>query len=288
MENYFDHWHAAGCSTVPIKLDGSKATPIRWKDFQSRLPTSEERSAWFQNRYGVAVVCGAISGGLEILDFDDPAPFPAWYASVHEIADRLPVIETAGGGYHVLYRCEEFCSGRKIATDPSREKQTLIESRGEGNYFISLGSPLAVHKSGQPYVQVSGPLAPDQIPMITVGERRKLWAAAERFNRGSKPVVDPKPVVHRRNAGESMFDRFDRLGLMVELLRDDGWVESEGGWNRPGQTAELRQGDVEVFSFCSTDGIFANYCEFTASQYLAVMRFGGDWDQAEEFVRSVV
>ena len=56
----------AGLSLVPIKLDGSKAPLVAWKEFQKRLPTEAERAEWFrQVDYGIALICGAVSGNVD-------------------------------------------------------------------------------------------------------------------------------------------------------------------------------------------------------------------------------
>jgi hypothetical protein len=75
---------AHGISTVPVKLDGSKEPAGKvlpqvwddttqkmkavWKPFQTRFATEEEIARW--NGYGLAAVCGLISGNLELLDGD--------------------------------------------------------------------------------------------------------------------------------------------------------------------------------------------------------------------------
>jgi putative DNA primase/helicase len=61
----------AGLSIIPVRTDGSKAPALPWKAYQSRLPTEAELREWFGHPgYGLAIVCGAISDNLEIIDFD--------------------------------------------------------------------------------------------------------------------------------------------------------------------------------------------------------------------------
>lgn len=62
---------ALGFSVVPPREDGSKAPEGRWKCFQSRLPSLEELDAYYGTpRSGVGIVCGKISGDLEVFEFD--------------------------------------------------------------------------------------------------------------------------------------------------------------------------------------------------------------------------
>jgi len=79
---------AAGLSVIPISSDGSKTPDMdclrrtgkkkaAWKPFQSQPPTQEQLDRWFQGNdlAGIGIVCGKVSGGLEVLDFDDPKQF---------------------------------------------------------------------------------------------------------------------------------------------------------------------------------------------------------------------
>ncbi len=53
----------AGLCVIPLRLDGSKASTVSWKQYQDRKPTDAEIDDWFSRPAGVAVVCGAVSGG---------------------------------------------------------------------------------------------------------------------------------------------------------------------------------------------------------------------------------
>src|SRR4051794_29192763 len=73
---------AAGQSVLPVKRDGSKVPARKWAVYQERLATDRELVEWFgpPDPYGIAIVGGAVSGGLELLDFDQRAAeiYPAW------------------------------------------------------------------------------------------------------------------------------------------------------------------------------------------------------------------
>src|SRR4051812_42722525 len=78
---------AAGLSVLPVAADGSKAPDLNrlpayrdddqgqfhrsWKAYRKRLPTEDELADWFVygGPCGLAVVGGAVSGGLEAIDF---------------------------------------------------------------------------------------------------------------------------------------------------------------------------------------------------------------------------
>src|SRR5438067_13620377 len=67
-------WHAAGCSIIPVKADGSKSPLIEWRTFQRTRATDEQVRRWFSDEHpGIGVVCGHISGNLEMLEFEGRA-----------------------------------------------------------------------------------------------------------------------------------------------------------------------------------------------------------------------
>jgi hypothetical protein len=61
--------------------------------------------------YAWCLVCGAVSGNLELLDFDCAGEaFAAWSelvaAHAPDLLDRLVIESSPSGGWHVFYRCE--------------------------------------------------------------------------------------------------------------------------------------------------------------------------------------
>ncbi|MGB9690273.1 MAG: hypothetical protein ACPLY8_15440, partial [Thermogutta sp.] len=93
----------------------------RWKEFQRALPGEEQLAAGCRHADALCLVCGAVSGNLEMLDFDlGGEAFNAWYAKVREsdatLPDRLVIEQPPSGGWHVVYRCQEaVCGNLKLA-----------------------------------------------------------------------------------------------------------------------------------------------------------------------------
>ena len=113
---------AAGLSVIPIKTDGSKAPAVSsWKSYQSRLPTENEVTGWFQHHVGIAIVYGRVSANAELIDIDKAELFQAYREQcermVPGVFDRLTLIKTPLG-YHLVYRC---CVSvvRSVETDRS-------------------------------------------------------------------------------------------------------------------------------------------------------------------------
>lgn len=250
----------SGLSVIPVKTDGSKqpdaeALPTvcsvrsrklvgTWEPFIYRTPSITEIIEWFAwDDRAIGIVGGAVSGGLEVIDFDDGSLFEPWKREAGAIVDRLPVVSTGGGGWHVFYRCSEGGRNCKIAIDPSREKPTLIETRGQGGFVVAVGSPKHTHSSGKPYVHVSGPKLTD-IPTITPSERRGLWTAARTFDcrpeheRAKLAARANRQLVRRtsqRDVHPVIAAFYDR-NCWDSILTPHGWTTRDGEhWTRPGK-----------------------------------------------------
>ena len=66
--NYLD----AGLSVLPAIRERKHPAVGSWKAYQDRLPSEEEIAAWFSNKQNaLCLVCGTISGNLEVIDFDN-------------------------------------------------------------------------------------------------------------------------------------------------------------------------------------------------------------------------
>ncbi|MEQ1829618.1 MAG: bifunctional DNA primase/polymerase [Pirellula sp.] len=265
----------AGISVVPLRLDGSKAPDsnllpqvcdIRtqkqfgtWQQYQTRLAIHEELERWYRYPAGIGLVAGVVSGGLEILDFDDGSLFEPWRKSVESIACWLPIVETPSGGYHVFYRCEIISGSQKIAVDSSRQKPTLVESRGDRGYVAGVGSPTGIHRNGI-YVQTMGPVLPE-VPTISTDDRKALWRAARVFDKSEtlKSFLPKPKTTLRKNDGDTPWDDFNRRASWSEVLK--GWTESaENRWTRPGKShgvsamvRKARNDDAEVLVVFSSN-----------------------------------
>ena len=256
----------AGLSVVPLRIDGSKSPAITsWKPFSERLARDSELSQWFDLPRGIGIVTGIVSGGLEVIDFDDGSLFPSWFLKVERVVSRLVIISTGGGGYHVLYRCKEIGGNTKIACDPTKEKTTLIETRGEGGYIVAHGSPRGVHASGKPYAidERSGAYLP-KVPVITPAERRSLWVAARAFDK--RPAQQTETLRKRLNGYTSDHCEDHRqLHLRKESARRyvQKMEHAVSGSNGHGKAYAVAKVLVEKFGlpFDESVELFAEYNE---------------------------
>jgi putative DNA primase/helicase len=260
---------SAGLSFVPVRVDGSKqpawdVLPLvyderegrdkpKWDPFKQRLPTDAELHRWFAGPpRGLGIICGGISGGLELLDFDVQADviFPRWCELVEAAApglvNRLCVAKTPNG-YHVRYRVPdiEVPGNQKLAEDPDLEKPTLIETRGEGGYGLAPGCPPECHPTRKTYEQYSGPGLAD-VPSLSIDEREVLIRVARSFDRRPPAPPDNAPPTntstnHEGASGLRPGEDFNRRGTdWAQLLEPKGWrcVGGSGErrlWLRPGK-----------------------------------------------------
>jgi len=286
-------YHAAGLTVIPILADGSKRPAVKWGVYRQQRPTDTELRQWFSHCDGLAVLGGAASGGLEILDFDDPTTLAPWAeqvkAKLPDLLATLPVARTPSGGTHVFYRCVEVGGNMKLAQglDPATgEILTRIETRGEGGYAVIPPTPARYHPDNRPYRLLRGDLC--AVPTITPAERSVLLDTACLFNTYQPPEVQRPP--RTRNPltySDRPGDAYNANTSWDDLLTRHGWklLRTHGNicyWQRPGKTGEgcsatTGHGDYDtLYIFSSNAYPFEpgrGYTKFTA---LALLEHGGD------------
>lgn len=234
------YW-AAGLQCIPIRTDGSKAPSINaWKPYQD--PGERVDLQLFAGR-GVAILGGQASGGAEFIDFDDPALYSPWCSLVEDrapgLVQRVVVIQTprqnAAGevGRHVAYRCPEPSGNVDLAFDENRK--ATIQTRGEGGYVLTVGSPPSCHPSGRCYELLAGELT--DLPMLTMAERSTLFNCARAL---TELVETEAPVGNNGNSSpvsESVGDEFAASTSWHDLLAPHGWarIGDSDLWRRPGK-----------------------------------------------------
>ena len=61
-----------GLSVLPAKRESKRPAIGGWKTYQDRLPSQMEVETWFANAHdALCLVCGKVSGNLEVIDFDN-------------------------------------------------------------------------------------------------------------------------------------------------------------------------------------------------------------------------
>ena len=285
---------ASGLCVLPAHAQ-EKRPVVAWQKFQSRRPTGEELEKWFPAPR-CCVVCGAVSGNLEILDFDSHgAAFAPFLKKIpYQLARRLMTEQTPSGGFHVIYRCENpVGKNQKLALDPT-SKKVLIETRGEGGLFLCSPS------DGYSLTQGSW----DSVPVLSDAERALMMEAAKELGVWRVECgVDAS-----RNAGSRMSstgnspqafsnpltpaDDFNARGDVRALLQEAGWKfftakgDSEE-WTRPGKTSgcsatlrKMEDGTEIFYVFSSSVPEFEPGKGYNPFQVYACLKCQGDMSRA--------
>ena len=164
----------AGLSVLPANRAQKRPCLPRWSEFQTRLPTEPEVGHWFAGLHdAICIVCGEVSGNLEVIDFDNHGElFPKWKEAIPgDLLAKLVIEQTPSGGYHVAYRCKEPISGNMKLAQGERDGKmvTLAETRAKGG--LVLCSPTEGYELRQ------GDYA--ALPVLSLEERISLRDAAK-------------------------------------------------------------------------------------------------------------
>lgn len=238
----------AGISVLPTGKD--KIPRIKsWKSRESQIPGPEVvRKEFSKPGVCVALISGPVSGNLEVLDFDFGAEFfPRWKELVDkespDLVDRLVRQRTQNGGKHIAYRCPngKIPGSMKLAQRQNGTKpDTLIETRGQGAYFLAYPSKGYEIEQGR----FSHP------PDISPEERDTLINSAILLNQyAPKPPAPAKPPAPRTPGELSPGDDYDLRGDVPTLLTKHGWKRTElttvingdpaEHWTRPGKKSGI-------------------------------------------------
>ncbi|MHC5033375.1 MAG: AAA family ATPase, partial [Planctomycetota bacterium] len=313
---------AAGLCTLPAirRGDEKRVALAAWKPYQSRLPSEEELDQWFGSSVtAICFVCGAVSGNLEMIDFDlGGEAFEPWREAVEAQApgliDRLVMESTPSGGRHVVYRCTGAVSGnlklaqRRIVTGGEgeiivgtkafRPRQdasgdwvvdvTMIETRGQGGVFLCAPS--------DGYELLQGDFR--DLPAITAEEREVLLGCAWALDEIPKPIVDG-PI--RQSSGSQEEDKrkisgsgvavrpgddYNERGEPRDVLRSHGWTLVRTGdneyWRRPGKSAgtSATLKDRVFYVFSTNAAPFEAHTGYSPFALYTLLEHAGDFSAA--------
>jgi hypothetical protein len=270
--------HAAGLCVLPVKANGTKQPDVRtWTPYKVERSTPAEHEAWFGDgrRTGIGVVYGAVSGNVEMLEFEGRAIEEGVLDEVTEImigsglGDDWDAITTGwvdqspSGGLHFRARVvgAPVPGNMKLASRPAREDEytpeerqrlaekpgskppirVLIETRGEGGYGVVAPSYGRVHATGRPYTRISG--GPATIPEIDADRMdaiREVCRMVDTLPKQETPRSAPRDLRPIGDGGLRPGDDFEARTDWADILQPHGWmfVVQRGHtryWRRPGK-----------------------------------------------------
>lgn len=321
---------------VPLRDPKNGRQRRSWKPYQEKAADAATVARWFRrDGLAIAIVCGAVSGHAELLDFDaagnpdgsSRVVYEQWRSDVEQIApglvDRCYVERSPSGGVHVVYRCETPVEGNQrlagrllsVEVDTAADgqltaqvqlggklktarrtadgwavDQVLIETRGEGGYFVCAPSP--------GYVLMGGDLT--ALPRLTPTERDILLSAARRLDesphdehpppRRAPAVAGERPVQSEHEQADTPGDDYGRRGDVRALLERHGWTKVGSGeneyWRKPGATdghhATLKPlgGTLNFHVFSTAAAPFEPNRDYSPFAVYATLEHGGDFSAA--------
>lgn len=305
----------AGLSIIPV---GKDKRPVidEWTTFQHERPTPEQVKSWFSsNSRNIAIIGGAVSGNLEILDFDFKAEaLKQWYSLVSEQAPGLfekLVFENSPKGAHSVYRANTVIPGnsklarKAIEVEGPGEHEykektlraqqiggkwvivpELIETRGTAGYCLVCPS------TG--YTLRQGDLC--NIPTISAEEREILIEAARACNEffPEREIQKGYSLPKQETTGLLPGQDFDLRGDVGAVLQKAGWTSKGFGndgqrekWARPGKergkasSATLTDGKV-FYCFSGNGFPFEAGKAYGPFAVYATLEHGGDFSSASK------
>lgn len=297
---YLEH----GLCVLPALDKDKRPNCWGWKKYQEEKPTDQEIHNWFVARQAnrLCIICGKVSGNLELLDFDAGGEkYEEWKAIVEERApgliDSLVIESSPSGGKHVVFRCQTPVDGNtKLASrvvvgeDGKKKAVCLIETRGEGGLFLCYPSP--------DYVLEQGKFT--EVPIVTTGEREIMMEAARSLDEPEEvqgPAVAKVPPVNMAlppcasipsgSWDERPGDDFCKRGDIRPYLSAHGWERCGGPvdneyWKRPGKDEDGCSATLKdaVFYVHSTSAYPFEARGYSIWHVYAILEHGGDFGRA--------
>jgi putative DNA primase/helicase len=320
-------WYVAGYMPLPTKVDGSKAPAVTtWTQFQKERPSLAEVIELFQiDSDGLGLLCGEISGGLEMLELEGRAMAEGYMPRLEQafldhdmgmLLNRIAngyVERTPSGGIHFYYRVQGYSKrntklARRPATpdeltiNPDEKLKVLIETRAEGGFTVIAPSAGRTHSSGAawtPLVTLHDPRS--VIPVITEDERDAIHAICSTLDQ--VPVSEPPPP-SRGNLSLATDnelrpgDDFNLRATWKEILEPHGWTCHKHyggnlyGWRKPGKThpgisATTGRNDEDRLYVFSTSTDFDAERPYSKFSAYALLEHSGDFGAAARALRAM-
>lgn len=312
MQNTAIQYLQSGMCVIPDRQD-KKSPAIDWKKYQNSMSTEEEIKQWFP-KYRIGIVCGAVSGHLELIDFDSQGEaFDKWKDFINEdrpeLINKLIIERSPSGGYHVIYRCNgvNIPGNTKLALKGIEVDEAginyeykgktlksiqcadgkayivaeLIETRGEGGQFLCAPN--------RGYQLLQGNYR--NIPNISFDERETIISCARACNEWYPPVIqDNKNKNNSKYNDVSPADEYNLTCNMEDLLKKHGWTKCHskgentyycrpGKDKRDGHSASVRNDGV-FFVFTSGVAQFESFKAYSPFQTYAILEHHGDQSAA--------
>jgi hypothetical protein len=267
--NIFQKYISYGLSVIPCN---GKFPTIKWKEYQTTPPGFETEN-WSGN---IAIICGAVSGGLLCIDFDikNGNKWDEWISIIQDqypqLLSKLAIESTPSGGYHVVFRTDISIGNKKLAINTGG-KDATIETRGEGGYFVCFPS--------ENYEMYYGSF--EFIQKLSNEETEILIQACKSEPQKSKSTTNI--------CGLTPFGDYNNRSDIISLLNSHGWstVFSRGNttyFRRPGKEGRCISASwnnvPDRFYVFTTSTQFENMHIYKASAVYSILEHQGNFSDA--------
>jgi hypothetical protein len=219
-------YRARGWSVLPVRA-GDKRPLVRWLEFQTRPPTTDEIEAWYAREpdANVGIVTGVVSG-IIVVDVDSRHGGNESLDALERVHGPFPptlIAITGGGGRHSYFAHPGGEIHNRVGLFPG------IDVRGDGGYVVA---PPSRHPSGKHYAWTSPAEALHAAPAPP-----PAWLVDRLRPHGKRPGY---PLEHWRNLIERGVAEGQRNSTMASLAGHLLWhgvdldivTELLLGWNR--------------------------------------------------------
>jgi len=186
------YYRRAGLSVIPLR-SRDKVAAVPWAEYQRRLPTEEDLTRWWADgsHNNVGIVCGGVSGGLVVLDFDNALNLRNFLDANPNLERDTVIVTTARGGHVWLQTPEPL--------RPFRVEEFGLDVKAEGSYAAA---PPSVHPSGKPYEFANDSTQILLIPNLREWLRERLGYLGITWNPNGERAAQPWREVVTQGAGE--------------------------------------------------------------------------------------
>jgi len=239
LKEVAQQYHSWGLSVVPCDKD--KRPKGEWKisQYERREPNGN-----FNNSWGIGIICGAVSGNVEVIDIDLKYDITGTlYQRIKEAIKHLDFVrdfvveETQNSGIHFFYKCDIIGANQAFAKrhttegervlNPKEKTKVIIETRGEGGFIVTTPSPnyKIVSRKSTDF---------SMIPTITIEQRLELIEILKTFDETDmwkpKEEVVKKLAQQPKRIGVSVFEAYNLGADIPSLLEEYDWkyVEKQG------------------------------------------------------------
>ena len=127
--------HEQGISVIPLQGKRPLRT-VKWKQYQFKLPSIATLEQWItQPLESYGIICGRVSQGIIVIDFDCPHLYSQFVNHFTTLADTFTV--KTRRGYHLYFRTAFPVSSRQFNN---------CDIKGDGGYIVGAGSIVDGHQ----------------------------------------------------------------------------------------------------------------------------------------------